>query len=179
MFYVEYNMEKEIVTLWHETGRKNSIPFKCILQFRYNDGGRSDAGYKGDTSDCVTRAIAIVTGKPYQEVYDALNQLGKSERLGSKKKKKSNSRTGVYRITFDKYLKSLGYVWTPTMKIGSGCMVHLRPDELPGGRLVVRVSRHVTAMIDGVLNDLCDHTRRGTRCVYGYYHKPENKDNIE
>ena len=37
-----------------------------------NDGGRAAVGYKGQAGDCVTRAIAIATGKPYQEVYDAL-----------------------------------------------------------------------------------------------------------
>ena len=43
-----------------------------INNFKYNDGGRELAGYKGKTGDCVTRAIAIATGKPYQEVYDNL-----------------------------------------------------------------------------------------------------------
>lgn len=138
------------------------------MEFIYNDGGRKDAGYKGITGDCVTRAIAIITDKPYQEVYDALNLLGKSER-----KRKSNARTGVYRRTYDKYLKSLGYTWTPTMKIGSGCKVHLHPNELPKGRLVVMVSRHVTIVIDGVIHDIYNCSRNGRRCVYGYYMKVE------
>ena len=43
----------------------------------YDDGGRAAAGFKGTTGDCVTRAIAIATGKPYREVYDALNELAK------------------------------------------------------------------------------------------------------
>ena len=30
----------------------------------YNDGGRTAAGFKGETGDCVTRAIAIATGLP-------------------------------------------------------------------------------------------------------------------
>ena len=30
----------------------------------YNDGGRLDAGYSGYTRDCVTRSIAIASGKP-------------------------------------------------------------------------------------------------------------------
>lgn len=42
------------------------------LQFQFDDGGRAQAGYKGSTGDCVTRAIAIATGKPYSEVYDAI-----------------------------------------------------------------------------------------------------------
>jgi hypothetical protein len=34
------------------------------------------------------------------------------------------------------------------MKIGQGCRVHLRAGELPDGKLVVRVSRHMVAVID-------------------------------
>jgi hypothetical protein len=55
------------------------------------------------------------------------------------------------------------------MQIGSGCKVHLRSDELPIGRLVVGLSRHSAAVIDGVLHDTYDCSRRGTRCVYGYW----------
>ena len=142
-----------------------------MIQFNYNDGGRSDAGYKGNAGDCVVRSIAIVTGKPYKEVYDALNILSETERIGKRKRTKSNSRTGVHRVTYDKYLKSLGYEWIPTMTIGSGCKIHLRHTELPKGKLIVRVSEHMTTMIDGVINDVYDCSRGGRRCVYGYYKK--------
>ena len=37
------------------------------------------------------------------------------------------------------------------MSIGSGCKIHLRSSELPRGPLIVKVSRHLTAVIDGVL----------------------------
>jgi len=139
--------------------------------FNYNDGGRRTAGYTGTTRDCVCRSIAIVTGKTYQEVYEALNRLGESERLGKRKKVKSHSSSGVFRVTYEKYLKSLGYTWTPTMGIGTGCKVHLRHTELPSGRLIVRVSRHITAVIDGEINDVFDCSRNGQRCVYGYFSK--------
>ena len=138
----------------------------------FNDGGRKLAGYKGKTGDCVTRAIAIATGLPYQEVYDALNGLADSERTGKRKRGKSNSRTGVYKQTKRKYLESLGWTWTPTMQIGSGCKVHLRSDELPSGRLIVALSRHSAAVIDGVLHDTYDCSRGGMRCVYGYFSRP-------
>ena len=141
--------------------------------FIYDDGGRKNAGYKGHTKDCVTRSIAIVTGKPYKEVYDSLNKLSESERLGKRKKTKSNPRKGVFRITYDKYLKSLGYEWVATMKIGSGCKIHLKSEELPKGKLIVRVSKHMTAVIDGIIHDTHNPSRNGTRCVYGYYYKPE------
>lgn len=142
------------------------------MKFQHNDGGRSAAGYKGSAGDCVVRAIAIATGKPYQDVYDALNTLGKTERAGRRKRGTSNARTGVYKVTFRKYLEQLGWTWHPTMQIGSGCKVHLRADELPSGRLVVSVSRHMVAVIDGVIHDTHDCSRNGTRCVYGYFTAP-------
>ena len=138
---------------------------KCI----FNDGGRAKAGYKGTTSDCVVRAIAIVTGKEYQEVYDDINVLGKAERVTKRKRHRSTARMGVYRKTYEKYLKSLGWKWTPTMLIGQGCKVHVREEELPKGKVIVRVSKHLAAVVDGVLHDVNDCSREGNRCVYGYY----------
>ena len=55
------------------------------------------------------------------------------------------------------------------MFIGQGCKVHLRADELPKGRLVVALSKHIVAIIDGVIHDTGDPSRGGTRCVYGYF----------
>jgi hypothetical protein len=52
----------------------------------------------------VCRAIAIATGKPYQEVYDAPNALGSRERVGKRKRNKSSARTGVYKDTKRRYL---------------------------------------------------------------------------
>jgi hypothetical protein len=82
---------------------------------------------------------------------------------------RTHGRTGVRRSSIRRYMKALGWKWTPTMFIGSGCKVHLRDGELPMGRLVVDVSRHEVAVIDGVIHDTHDPSRDGTRCVYGYY----------
>ena len=141
------------------------------MQFQYNDGGRAEAGFKGTTGDCVCRAIAIATERPYLEIYDLINEFAKSERTGKRKTGKSNARTGVYKGTIMKVMKHLGWKWIPTMTIGSGCKVHLREDELPKGRIVCSLSKHETAVIDGVLNDTYDCSRDGTRCVYGYFIK--------
>ena len=139
--------------------------------FKYNDGGRKEAGYKGTAGDCVCRAIAIATEKPYSEVYEELNCLGQKERITKRKKDKSSARTGVYKRTIRKYMTSLGWTWIPTMFIGQGCQTHLKAEELPTGRLVVNVSKHTTCVINGVLNDTYDCSRNETRCVYGYYVK--------
>jgi hypothetical protein len=134
--------------------------------FQFTDGGRADAGFKGSTGDCVARSIAIASGLPYIDVYRSLADGGKSQRG-----KKSTPRNGIYvgRKWFKDYMAQLGFVWVPTMKVGSGCKVHLTADELPRGRLVIAVSKHYTAMIDGVIHDTSDPRRGGTRCVYGYW----------
>ncbi len=140
------------------------------LEFRYNDGGREEAGYKGEAGDCVTRSIAIVADLDYQTVYNDLNVLGKNERLTKRQVTRSSSRLGVYKKTWKAYLASLGYERINLMTIGSGCQYHLRQGELPStGRYVVQCSRHITALIDGIIHDTNDPSRGGTRCVYGYY----------
>lgn len=137
-----------------------------------DDGGRAAAGYRGNASDCATRAIAIATGLRYQEVYDLVNQFGKMERSSKRRRSRSSAREGVYKTTMRRIMEHLGWVWTPTMGIGTGCTVHLLAAELPPGRLVVAVSKHYTAVIDGVIHDTYDPSRDGTRCVYGYWEEP-------
>jgi len=85
---------------------------------------------------------------------------------------RSSARNGVWKQTYRKFLEDLGWVFVPTMFIGSGCKVHLKSDELPNGNLIVNLSRHVAAVIDGVLHDTYDCSRDETRCVYGYFYKP-------
>ncbi len=70
---------------------------------------------------------------------------------------------------YQPYLEDLGWWWKPTMRIGSGCTVHLRADELPSGTVICKVSKHLVAVIDGVIHDTHDPSRDGTRCVYGYF----------
>jgi len=142
------------------------------MEFKFNDGGREAAGYKGRTGDCAVRAIAIATGMPYQEVYDLVLQFGAKERTGKRKKSKSHPRTGVYSSTMKKIMDHLNWKWTPTMHIGSGCTVHMRAEELPTGTIILSVSRHYCAVIDGVVHDTFQEDRDGKRCVYGYWSAP-------
>ena len=144
------------------------------ILYVYDDGGRKAAGFKGGAGDCAARAIAIATGLPYRQVYDGLNAIAKTERFrGKRKGKSSNARTGVYVETVHKYLVGeLGWRWTPYMHIGSGCTKHVRQDELPTGRMVLNLSRHFAAVIDGTLHDTYDCSREGTRCVYGWWWPP-------
>ena len=148
------------------------------LKLKINDGGRAAAGYKGKAGDCVVRSIAIVTNTPYQKIYNDLYEENENFRKNSKtrlarslKQKNDSPRTGTHRVVLKKYLKKIGWNWTPTMFIGQGCKVHLKKSELPNDTLIVSCSKHITVVINGVLHDTYDCSRNGTRCVYGYWTK--------
>ena len=132
------------------------------LPFQFDDGGRFAAGYRGRTGDCVTRALAIATGEDYARVYAELfAAAGRTPR------------NGVSRKVYQPWLEARGWVWMPTMQVRQGCTVHLRRRELPTGRLVCRLSKHLCAVIDGTTHDTSDPGRGGGRCVYGYFRLPD------
>jgi len=150
------------------------------MRFVYNDGGRAEAGYKGDAGDCVVRAIAIATDKHYRQVYEELRHRIRLYKMRSRSKKAFNQgntpRDGVLKEIYRPYIENdLGWKWTQAMAIGSGCWVHLREDELPNGVVIVRLSKHIATVVDGALHDTYDCSREGTRCVYGYW----TKENVE
>jgi hypothetical protein len=142
------------------------------IRFIEDDGGRIAAGFKGKAGDCVCRAVSVASGRSYAEVYRELAQGNSAQRASKRTSKRAASAGGgvnTGRKWFKDYMTRIGFRWVPTMAIGSGCKVHLRSDELPPGRLVVMLSRHAAAVLDGVLHDTHDSSRDGTRCVYGYY----------
>jgi hypothetical protein len=135
----------------------------------FDDGGRAAAGFKGKAGDCVCRAIAIATERPYQEVYDDLTAIGWLDRsyiydADGLIRPRSDNRT-----ILREHMVGLGWCWTPTMRIGGGCRVHLRAAELPAGRIVATVTHHWVAVVNGVIHDTHDCSRGGMRCVYGYF----------
>jgi hypothetical protein len=152
----------------------------------YDDGGRAAAGRRGRTGDCVTRSIAIVTGLPYADVYAELFDRSRAYWLDPRHKHAARiaamtparrtrlvtPNNGMHPKVYKPFLAELGLAWTPTMHIGAGTTVHLRADELPAGALIVRCSRHLTAVIDGTIHDTHDPSRDGTRAVYGYWRRP-------
>lgn len=144
-----------------------------MTRWAFDDGGREAAGFRGSARDCIVRAIAIAEEREYVVVYEDVDRwlkerfpiLHSEGRIGS-------ARTGWFVVQVREYLGERGWSWTPTMKVGQGTRVHLRAEELPGGRIICQVSRHLVAVIDGVVRDTYDSTRGGNRCVYGYWRKP-------
>ena len=129
------------------------------MELKINDGGRAKYFAANKVGDCVTRAIAIATGRDYKEVYNEIALY-----LGY------TPRNGVAKKDVKKVMAHFGGEWHSCMKIGSGCKVHLTDNEVPmKGRIVCQLSHHACAVIDGVINDTFDCSRKGTRCVYGYW----------
>jgi len=169
--------------LSHDTRNKERIPPKRELglpdgrcRWEHDDGGARANGVNRD-GGCVPRAIAVATGRPYLEVLEALST--RTARYVKRYPRSwlarwiTRSRNGSgydpaqgsYPQIYGPYLRSLGWQYTAVEK---GRM-RLRADELPPGRLVVNVHRHLVAVIDGVIRDTYDSGQAGRRPVIGYY----------
>jgi hypothetical protein len=158
-------------------------------KFVKDDGGRSRSGIarggKGDdTGDCVARAIAIATDRPYREVHDALTAAAVRQAATSKSDwgkwvrrkgsasahlRRLNADHGVDREVSGPYLQSLGWKYTSCKELPRGKGMHLRASELPPGPLIVALHRHYCAVIDGVIHDTKDHSEGGRRRILGYW----------
>jgi hypothetical protein len=134
-----------------------------MVRYVYDDGGRAAAGFNRRSGDCVCRAIAIATGKPYREVYDGLNALCALYGVGQRQRR-AYADSGIPDHITDLYLGGLQWHFVSTDK------ARLHRCDLPAGRLIVRVSKHLVALVDNVVHDTGEHWR-GHRPVHGYYHE--------
>jgi hypothetical protein len=165
------------------TARRNPRDGRC--RFVKDDGGRRRSGVargrgrKGEAGDCAVRAIAIATRRPYREVHDALTlaavhhaAAGRSAHARWARRRgvrALHADHGVAREVSGPYLEDLGWRYTSTKELPRGRGVHLRADELPRGRLIVQLPRHLVAVIDGVIHDVDDCSGEGRRRVQGYW----------
>ena len=167
-----------------------------FLGFNHNDGGARAAGYKAkNASDCVVRSIAIASGLDYKVVQNELMDRGRvfaakyadQKRNGKPTrkakiaqhyvKKNFNMRAGVHKELYEPLLSDLGFIWTPQMQIGTGTTLHVAAGELPvAGTYILKLSRHLTVLIDNVIHDTFQCDRDGSRAVYGWYQKPQQEN---
>lgn len=113
----------------------------------YDNGGRWDAGFKGYARDCVVRALAIVTGAPYSDLYDQLSDTAKSAG-------QQTARNGMYPSTYRPVYEAHGLTYTR-------CDDHKQRldrelvESMPTGA-IIHLSGHVVAVVDGELRDIGD-----------------------
>ena len=139
-----------------------------LITFKKTNGGRKEAGYKGNAGDCVIRSIAIATGKPYKEVYDQLHIRQKSfcQKIGMKQR---SIRRGVYPQVWQPYAESLGFKYLDGSK-------KFTWDTLPKNKtLIIVVDRHLSCVINGVIHDSWDPSSKE---IYGVMESP-NKAKVE
>jgi hypothetical protein len=155
-----------------------------------DDGGRQRSeiargvGRKDKVGDCVTRAISIATGKPYREVHDELTVRAVRHVYagddGCAYTKWARRHGGVRAFdpdhgchdgAYGPYLESLGWQFTST----KDRKVRLRADELPRGKLIVSIRRHLVAVVDHVIHDTHDCGGAGRVPVKGYWTLPSER----
>lgn len=140
------------------------------MHFRYYDGGRSEAGFKGTTGDCGIRAAAIALRRDYKQVYDELQALQTAFNATKRTVKPAHKyvRNGVWREVMHTLLTAAGYRWVPLAEIG-GEVVRVKDvaERWPNGRVVMRLARHFSTMVDGVNVDTWEQIPE--KRVYGVW----------
>ena len=135
------------------------------MEWIYHDGGRKEAGYKGDVGDCVIRSICIAMNRPYSFVYDHFKLMMETQQ---------SPRNGVSRKLYKPYIESAGWVWKSLIVFGQkGRRKRLVSEDLPMGTLIVSVADHLCTVKDGKLYDTFDSSEKGKTIVYGYFYKPD------
>ena len=135
---------------------------KKIMGYIYSDGGRSNY-FKGNTGDCVCRAIAIASGRDYKDVYNSLKKA-----IGG------SPRNGVYtnKPNFKRWMTENGFEWVSCAGIGKKIAVHFVEGELPKGKMVCSVAKHYVAVVDNIVYDTWDSRYNcfgELRRIYGYW----------
>ena len=120
-----------------------------MIDYEYDDGGRADAGRKGNARDCVCRAICILTGRPYKQVYAELCEVHKA------KTGKRSARCGIHTNTAAcvRYLESIGVT---KVKLPKGPRPTWSEAHETYGDCIVSTTHHWACIRDGALRDTDD-----------------------
>lgn len=137
------------------------------LDFIRTDGGRMDAGFKGDAGDCVTRALALAFNQGYRQTYRELTELSVEMSGGLDR----SVRHGVYPPVYHRYITERGwevYVCKPKTYLNALASV--------SGNFIAVIPRHVAYVSDGVVMDTWDsrkskRTKCGSPTLIGYYYE--------
>ena len=116
--------------------------------------------HKRKTKDCVVRAIATATGKPWVEVYDDLCRIGREI-----------SDMPSDRRVYERLLAQYGWRKCAMPRGADGKRMTLAQfnDAIGGSQtMIVSVILHLAAVVDGELQDTWDCSRK---CVGNYWKK--------
>ena len=132
------------------------------IGYVFDDGGREAAGFKGRAGDCVTRAVAILTGTDYRQVYNDAAKV--YERVFGVR----TARNGVpFSAKNTELADQYGLV---RVKLPKGPKPTYSEAYERYGDCIVRTRKHVAAIVDGKLRDTFDGTT---------YYWPANPDDFD
>lgn len=134
------------------------------FEFKYADGGRLAAGFKGDSGDCGLRSICNALDLDYSTTRKEFMAL-----------KGGSVFKGVYKSEMDRFLAEKGWSWKVTCSPQIKSRTKLNADDLPAtGTYILRLSKHFTCLRDGIILDTHNPDRDGSRMVYGYWYSTSN-----
>lgn len=138
---------------------RNGVQRTYVLRYKFEktDGGKAGSRRPKQTNDCTVRALALATELGYDAAYDLMAEAGrKCSRRFHFKKLANTGKANGYQFRWHSFPAIKGQ---SRMNLATFCESH------PQGRWVVRVAKHVAAVIDGVYYD--SFAERPDRCVYG------------
>ena len=130
--------------------------------FCFNHAGREIHFEKLFTNDCATRAIAIATGEMYWKIWQDLTF--EKAKIG-----KRNADYSVPTAICYNYLKEIG--WTAHIPEKNE-PIYFTTSAFPSGTVIVEIKKHMTTIIDGVLNDTFYCVGKGRKKILRYWTKP-------
>ena len=117
-----------------------------MIDYRFDDGGRAAAGYRGKTGDCVVRAIAICAREDYRAVYATMAEHMKLNGYAASGKAYATRES-------NRILKAYGFrkVRLPAGERPTYTEAHHRYGDCIAG-----TTKHVAAIVGGALRDTFD-----------------------
>ena len=121
-----------------------------MIRYVYDDGGRAASGRRGSARDCVCRALAILTSRPYEECYQALAEANARHGKGAR-----SARNGVHTKAWPKVFAEFGLV---KVQLPGGPRPTWTEAWARYGNCIVRITRpdHTAALVAGALRDTVD-----------------------
>jgi hypothetical protein len=127
----------------------------------YDDAGR--ARYSSpDTRDCGIRAVAIVTGREYPEVRDAI--------ITDLATRKVDDESVEEALRAKTVLNALGPDWKYRRDLAGERRFH-RSTLPPHRTMIVFIDDHFSSIVDGHIRDTGDHSGTNVN-IHGYFYRP-------
>lgn len=155
---------------------QRSLPHNLVMEaiappLHVTNGGRPHDWPLSGT-DSAPRAVAIATGLDYVTVWNELYELCQHVTQRPNCRRTDHPETFVDKDILAAYLAGLGWRWRATQRVGACEKVLLSRRLLPDqGTYICRISKGWVCLKDGVLHDVTDPSRDGTRLVYGWFER--------